>query len=157
MPKQEQRGSKTPKMPIFDGFCLLTRKLIFFHPILRLFLGSTGPIGPPKVHFEVFPTAKQSEPGWVDFTTACTCTSLHKYTSVKILRNFIQAQAQDKPKSLVLSCRVQCSALVVTAFICRCSCGDVDYRLWSCCFYVWVRLRFWYECVFKSLFNLTIS
>ena len=72
MPKQEQRGSKTPKMPIFDGFCLLTRKLIFFLQVLKLFLESASPIRPLKVYFEVFPTPKQSEPGWVDFTTACT-------------------------------------------------------------------------------------
>ena len=63
MPKQEQRGSKTPKMPIFDGFCLLTRKLIFFLQVLRLFLESASPIRPLKVYFEVFPTPKQSEPG----------------------------------------------------------------------------------------------
>ena len=56
MLKQEQKGSKMSEMAIFVGFCLLTRKLIFFLQVLRLFLESTSPIRPLKVNFEVFPT-----------------------------------------------------------------------------------------------------
>ena len=60
MPKQEQKGLKMSEMAIFDVFCLLTQKLIFFHLILKLFLESTGPIRPRKVNFEVFATAKRT-------------------------------------------------------------------------------------------------
>ena len=53
--KQGQKGSKMSEIAIFDVFCLLTRKLIFFLQVLMFFLESAGQNWPNKSHFEKFP------------------------------------------------------------------------------------------------------